>query len=194
MRRWIVASAVVAIVGIGLAYWIWPSVHSKCIQGVCVGKPLPDLSAYGPSIRQAAQRADREIRIDLRSNPPFLDLPMFRPPIPTPPLAERVQFAELLIRRDGSGTVRHIRLVESYANGSILWGNHQKDVLRHWLRDNTGARASIQEINWQRKGILEQVDNIHGIRTLMQIWPGSGGFASLRVDVGYFDTVPEPEK
>lgn len=194
MRKWITAGALVILAGSGLLYWIWPDVRSKCLLGVCIGKQLPDLSGYGPSVRDAAQHPDGEIRIDLRSNPPLPDLAIFRPPSVVPAVAERTQFAELTIRRAPDGTVRHVRLIESYADGSVLWASHQKEVLRRWLRDNTGARAPLQEVNWQRKGIMQQVDHIHGIRTLMQIWPGSAGFATLRVDIGYLDAVPEPEK
>jgi hypothetical protein len=194
MRRWIVAIALFAVIGGGFSYWIWPSLRSKCILGICVGKPLPDLSGYGPAAVEAAKRGDGDIRIDLRANPPLRDLPTYSPPTPTPPVEDRVRQAELLIHRSSDGKVEHVRLLEAYADGSILWGPDHKDVLSKWLRHNTGARAPVQEINWQHRGIWMQLDRIHGIRSLMQIWPGTGGFATLRVDVGYVQFVPEPEK
>jgi hypothetical protein len=194
MRRWIFGIVLFALFLGGFRQWLWPSFRSKCILGVCVGKPLPDLSGYGPAVVEAARRGDSEIRIDLRANPPLRDLPMYRLPAPTPPEADRVKLAELLIQRGSDGKVERARLLQSYADGSTLWAPEQKQMLSKWLRDNTGANPALQEINWQRKGIWMQLDRIHGIRTLMQIWPGSGGFATLRVDVGYAQFVPEPTK
>jgi hypothetical protein len=155
----------------GLVFWMWPSLHRKCLYEYCVG--------------DKADFADASTTIDIRDRRPFAFLPRFRAGDPP----DIYDSAKLVLWKDGSGKIAHIRLIVFFGESSIVdWGD-KLPTIRRWMSANLYMRAKTQIVQ-QRRGIWQELDHLHGTRTLMQIWPGTGGFAAVKIDTGYFDDVP----
>ncbi|HRD75900.1 MAG TPA: hypothetical protein PK264_08175 [Hyphomicrobiaceae bacterium] len=192
MLRTITTTAIAALT---LGLYGWSSMRGPdCLYRVCIGAPLPPLTELGPAAGKAVTRPDGVLEIDIRSLAPFADIVQFRPPFPTPAREGRATFALLRISRDTGGRVDQVSLIVEFAEGSYLWAPQQGALLDKELARLVGAMGKRQEANWMRRYVWERLNRWRGTRVTGEVWPGTGGIAALKLDLGTTAKVRGVEK
>lgn len=186
---------VLAVLMLGLAAWqVRRLVRPDCIYEICVGQSLPDMSQFGPDAALKAGKVSSEFSFDFSARAPFADLAEYRIGYDRPALDKRVIESWIRVHRDSLGRVEKVSVFVAFAEGSYLWSPMQQSQLNDGMSRLVGPIEPFQAANWMRRYVWERVRHWSGSRVVGQVWPGTGGAASVRIDIGTFAKLPRIEK
>jgi hypothetical protein len=173
-------------IGVGL---LLAGIAPACLEQVCIDRPVPE--GLGGPARTPPDGGT--IVIDLSDRPPFGDLVQFRPAFAQIASGKRVETATMRVHRTESGLVRHVVVTVLFGEGSYLWSPEQQQGLEERMIAMAGKPGQRQAVNWMRVYHWQRHDRLNDARFTARIWPGTGGRAAVRIELGRTDLVPRLE-